>query len=84
MTTTTPKGESLRAARRDELRIRCEVAKAASEAEALSTKARDELIERYQGPPAKGKFSFNELAAITGLSRTRIGQIIYGRRGTSK
>ena len=38
--------------------------------------ARDHLLADLQGAPSEGKFSYTELSAITGLSRTRIGQII--------
>lgn len=78
MTKTDP--EELRANRSDALR---EVCNEANDATAVATQAvhrRDRLIETWQGPKAEGKFTYNELVPITGLSRARLGQIILGIR----
>ncbi len=70
-----------RAKRRSELIRLSRKAKEAEMFASLAVVNRNDLIEQSQGPPVDGKFTFDELSTITGLSRTRIGQIIYGLRG---
>jgi hypothetical protein len=77
MTTTDP-----RARTRVKIEHRCKAAATEARNASRAINLRDALLAECQGPPAEGKFSYTELAEITGLSRTRVSQIVRDvRRG---
>ena len=77
MTTNThDPSEALRRIRRKDLvTLASRAAKATAVAEDTIDR-RDTLLEESQGPRSEGKFTYTELSEITGLSRTRLTQII--------
>lgn len=72
--------EALRRARTKDLRHECAVANRAIGAASTAVRQRDEDLAAWQGPRSEGKFSYTELADITGLSRSRVNQIITAVR----
>lgn len=73
---------SKRSKRRLRIEERCADATTAEHTRAAAVDRRNRLLAESQGPPAEGKFTYTELAEISGLTRTRVAQIIRDvRRG---
>ena len=72
--------ERVRTAGEKAIRVHCVRANAAIDAAAAAVRARDDDLSAWQGPRSEGKFSYTELADITGLSRSRVNQIITATR----
>lgn len=70
----------MREARAARLRDSCQHANDLMAQAAAAVRLRNKDMDEFQGPTYHGKFTYTELAQITGMSRSRVNQIISGRR----